>query len=112
MRTGIFASWNDKASIGYGYAAPELNTTTGEYVVRSLDANKRYYDKARTTMDWWLNYEFRMFSGRIKSSLQFNVKNVFEDGRLQAVAVNSDGTPWAYRIIDPRKFILTLNMEL
>jgi hypothetical protein len=110
LTTGIFASWSSKASIGYGWAEPEQNLATGEYVVRFNDANKRYYDKARGTMDWFAIYDFKMF-GRVKSSVQLNVKNVFEDGRLQAVSVNSDGTPWAYRIIDPRKFIVSLNME-
>ena len=44
--------------------------------------------------------------------LQLNVTNVLEDGRLQAVAVNPDGAPWAFRIVDPRQFILTATFDL
>jgi hypothetical protein len=44
--------------------------------------------------------------------VQLNVQNVFENGHLQAVGVRTDGTPWAFRIIDPRLFQLTFNVEL
>jgi len=44
--------------------------------------------------------------------VQLNVRNIFERGRLQAVAVNPDGQPYAYRIIDPRQFILTTTFDL
>jgi hypothetical protein len=40
------------------------------------------------------------------------VENVQEGGRLQAVAAYPDGTPNAYRIIDPRKFILSATFDL
>ena len=38
--------------------------------------------------------------------------SAFENGRLQAVAVNPDGRPYAFRIIDPRQFILTTTFDL
>ena len=41
-----------------------------------------------------------------------NVRNLFENGRLQTVAVNPDGTPYAFRIIDPRQFILSATFNL
>jgi hypothetical protein len=40
------------------------------------------------------------------------VRNVLEDGRLQSVAVNPDGSTYVYRIIDPRQIILSLNFDL
>jgi hypothetical protein len=40
------------------------------------------------------------------------VKNPFEDGRLQPFVYNPDGTPWNYRIVDPRQFILTATFDL
>ena len=44
--------------------------------------------------------------------MQLNVNNVFENGHLQPVAVNPDGTPWAFRIVDPRQFILSVKFDL
>lgn len=44
--------------------------------------------------------------------LQLNVRNVFEDGRLQPAAVNPDGSTYVYRIIDPRLFIFTVTFRL
>jgi hypothetical protein len=44
--------------------------------------------------------------------VQLNVKNVQEGGRLQAVSAFPDGTPNAYRIVDPRLFILTATFDL
>jgi hypothetical protein len=33
-------------------------------------------------------------------------------GRLQPLAVNPDGRPWAYRIIDPRQFVFSATFSL
>jgi hypothetical protein len=43
--------------------------------------------------------------------VQLNVNNVFEDGKLVPIAVNFDGLPWAYRIIDSRQFVLTTSFD-
>ena len=43
--------------------------------------------------------------------IQFNIDNVFEDGGLEPFAVNFDGSPWAYRIKDPRAFKLTTKFD-
>jgi hypothetical protein len=40
------------------------------------------------------------------------VRNVLEDGRLQAIGVNPNGQPYNFRIIDPRQFILTATFDL
>jgi hypothetical protein len=37
---------------------------------------------------------------------------VFENGRLQPVAANPDGSIYAWRIVDPRKFIFTVGFDL
>ena len=34
------------------------------------------------------------------------------NGRLQAISAYPDGTPNAYRIVDPRQFILTATFDL
>ena len=99
--------WEDRASIGFRGAAPEADG-----VVRSYDPNKPVYDPQRYYFDLMASYQLRMFGNKIRASVQLNVRNVFENGRLQPVAVNPDGQPYAYRIIDPRQFILSTTFSL
>jgi hypothetical protein len=44
-------------------------------------------------------------------SVQFNVVNALEDGHLQVTSVNYDGSPYGFRIIDPRQYILSATFE-
>jgi outer membrane receptor protein involved in Fe transport len=99
--------WEDQAAIGFRGAAPEADG-----VIRSLDPTKPLLDKARTYFDFSANYNLRLHHNKIRARVQLNIRNVFESGRLQAVAVNPDGQPFAYRIIDPRQFILSTTFDL
>ena len=103
--------WESKASIGFMAAAPE---TSGPYqgAVLFLDNNKPIWDKARSYLDLSAGYRFRFFGDKVRAKAQLNVKNVFEGGRLQMIGVNPDGQGYAYRIIDPRQFILSCSFEL
>jgi thiol-disulfide isomerase/thioredoxin len=98
--------WEDRAIIGYGAAAADPDG-----VIREFDASKPFYDKARAYFDFMAGYNLKL---RNKSSVRFqlNVRNIFEDGRLQAAAVNPDGSAYVYRIIDPRQIILTVSFRL
>ena len=100
--------WEDKGSIGFFGAAPD--PTDG--IVRSYDPDRPVWDKARYYVDVMAGYNLRFFNGKVRTRVQLNVRNVFEDGRLQPVAVNPDGTPWAFRIIDPRQFFLSATFSL
>jgi hypothetical protein len=99
--------WEDQAAIGFRGAAPDADG-----VVRTLDRNRPVFDAARTYVDLSAGYALRLFAGKVRTRLQLNVRNAFEGGRLQPVAVNPDGVPFAYRIIDPRQFILTATFDL
>lgn len=99
--------WEDQASIGFLGAAPDADG-----VIRSLDKNKPVFDEARTYVDLFATYNFRFHSDRVRARLQLNVRNAFENGRLQAVSVNPNGSPSNFRIIDPRQFILTASFDL
>ncbi|MEO5960258.1 MAG: hypothetical protein ABIZ49_07845 [Opitutaceae bacterium] len=81
-------------------------------VVRSLDGNRPVFDKATINMDLLGSYDFRFNQNKIRARVQLNVRNALEGGRLQRISVNPDGTPWNYRIIDPRQFILTTTFDL
>ena len=91
----------------HGGAAPDPDG-----VVRTLDRDRPVFDSSRFYLDLNVGYGLRLFSDRIRTRLQLNVRNALEGGRLQAVAVNPDGAPFAYRIVDPRQFILSVSLEL
>lgn len=99
--------WESKASIGYLGAPPD-----SDGIIRELDRDKPVWDKARSYFDLMAGYDLRLFAGRVRTRLQLNVRNLLEDGRLQPIAVNPDGTPWAFRIIDPRQFIFSATFSL
>ena len=81
-------------------------------MVRELDANKPVYDQARLAVDLSASYRMRLFGDRVRAKFQLNVRNVQESGSLQAVGVNPDGRPFAYRINDPRQFIFSTTFDL
>jgi outer membrane receptor protein involved in Fe transport len=111
-RVGGNIGWVSKGSIGYGYKLPTRDPVTGTYTITDLDPSKPIYDKARYTASAWAAYDFRMFSGRIRSTLQLNVQNLLEDGRLQPVEARTDSQVRTYRIIDPRVYQLTWSFDL
>jgi hypothetical protein len=98
--------WSDKAAIGFPTRVTEDGTVRYDY------SKSPYYDKARFACDLWVGYDYTLFAGKVKARLQLNVRDVFENGGLRVVAVNSDGTPWNYRIIEPRSFQLTASFDL
>lgn len=97
--------WESKAAIGFLGRAPENG------VVLELDPDKPVYDSARLHTDFTLAYRFRLANDRIRVRTQLNVRDVFESGRLQPVAVDPAGNPTIVRIIDPRQFILSTTFE-
>jgi outer membrane receptor protein involved in Fe transport len=111
FNVGGAVRFESRGSIGFLAGAPE---TSGPYqgAVLFLDTNKPVWDKARAYFDFSAGYRFKFFGDKIRGKAQLNIRNAFESGRLQPVAVNPDGTPYAYRIVDPRQFILSTSFEL
>jgi hypothetical protein len=97
--------WEDKAAIGY-YGLEQLPA-----IITELDPNRPIYDKARVYVDLFTSYRMKL-SSKVGATLQLNVRNVQENGRLQAISAYPDGTPNAYRIVDPRQFILSATFDL
>lgn len=108
---GAAVRWESKASIGF-LAGPAETTGPFAGAVLFLDNNKPVYDEARAYFDFNAGYRLRLFGDRIRTKVQLNVRNAFEGGRLQPIAVNPDGVPYAYRIVDPRRFILSASFDL
>lgn len=100
--------WEDKAIIGY-YGKP--NTAAGTTDLTLSDVSRPIYDKANTRYDLWCSYSRRLFSDKVSMKIQLNIENVFENGGLRVVGVNYDGSPNAYRIIDPRQIILSTTFD-
>ncbi len=107
LTVGGAVRWEDEASIGYLGGPPDADG-----VIRTLDANRPVFDKARAYFDAFASYRLRLFDQKVSARLQLNVRNMFEDGRLQTIRVNPDGQASTFRIIDPRQFILTVTFDL
>jgi len=98
--------WEAKSVIGYLGKATGKNQTNINLLELS-DTTKPIYDKANSYTDLFVKYQRKIANGKVNMTVQLNVENVFESGHLQVVAVNYDGSPYGYRILDSRKFTLT-----
>ena len=96
------------SAIGY-YGVP----VNGDiHAAIQLDPDRPIYDSAHAYFDGFATYTTRLFNDKVRARFQLNVRNVQESGSLQAVGVNPDGRPFAYRINDPRQFILSTTFDL
>jgi hypothetical protein len=101
--------WESKAAIGFmGKVGDPITAPT---VINVADPTRPVYDDGNYYTDLWIAWGKRIMRDRFALKIQLNVNNVFEDGRLLPTSVNFDGSPWAFRIIDPRQFILTTTLE-
>ncbi len=99
--------WEDKAVIGYFGKASGANGTKLDV----SDITKPIYDDANWYTDLWVSYSTKILKDKVNMKIQLNVDNVFENGGLRVTAVNYDGSPYAYRIIDSRLFKLTTTFD-
>jgi hypothetical protein len=106
VKIGGAIRWEDKGAIGY-YGKQSLPA-----VITELDPNRPIYDKAHTYFDAFIGYRTRLFNDKVGANFQLNVRNIQENGRLQPIGAFPDGTPNAYRIVDPRQFILQATFDL
>lgn len=97
--------WESKAAIGFLGKVNDPVNAPG--VLNFADATKPVYDKGNFYTDLGFAYSRKVFGDKIGWRLQLNINNVLESGRLLPTAVNFDGKPWSYRIIDPRQFVLS-----
>jgi hypothetical protein len=97
--------WESRAIIGY---FGKVNDPVGfPGVVNFIDPSRPAYDSGNYYTDLWVAYGRKIFSNKIGWKIQLNLINAFEGGHLQPIAVNFDGTPYAWRIVDPRQFVLS-----
>ncbi|WP_414662645.1 TonB-dependent receptor plug domain-containing protein [Horticoccus sp. 23ND18S-11] len=98
--------WEDKGAIGYHGIADAAG------VYQSLDPARPIYDAARLYVDLFGSYRTRFFNDKVNATFQLNVRNAQEDGRLQAISAFPNGKASAYRIVDPRQFVLSVTFDL
>jgi outer membrane receptor protein involved in Fe transport len=98
--------WEDKAVIGY-YGKANVGSTD----LTLSDTTRPIYDSANTYYDFWVSYTRRLFNDKVQMKVQLNVVDAFENGGLKTVSVNYDGSPSAFRIVDPRQFILSATFD-
>ena len=98
--------WASRGAIGFLAGAPEADG-----IVRSLDGARPIHDRATTNADGFASQGFRLRNNAVRGSVQLNVRNVTEAGRLQPIAANPDGSIWNYRIVDSRQFILSTSLD-
>lgn len=103
--------WEDKAVIGYYGKASGVNTYAGKPVMDISDVTRPIYDNDHFYTDLWIAYRRKIMDGKVGLKLQLNVSNVFENGGLRVVGVNYDGSPYGFRIIDPRQYVLTATFD-
>jgi hypothetical protein len=111
---GAAERWEAKSVIGYKGLAGGTTAGTTAYnanLLDTADVTQPVYDKDNYYTDLFVKYQRKIWSNRINWTLQLNVENAFESGHLQPVAVNYDGSPYAFRIIDSRKFTLTSTFD-
>jgi hypothetical protein len=107
MNIGGAVRWEDKGAIAY-HGIPDANG-----IFRTLDSNQPIYDKSHTYLDMFIGYRTRIWEDKVAANIQLNVRNLTENGGgLQPISAYPDGTPNAYRIIDPRQFILQVTFDL
>jgi len=106
LKVGGGVRWEDKGAIGY-YGVQEFPA-----VITELDRNRPVYSKANLYVDAFASYRIKNFTHKVGATFQLNVRNIQEDGRLQAIAAYPNGTANGYRIIDPRQFILSATFDL
>ncbi len=113
LSVGGSVRWQDKAIAGYyglldpsTYARP--NATTAN--ITFPDLNRPIYVPSETNVDLWASYTMKL-TDKIRMKLQLNVRDVTENGGLQPVAFNMDGSAAQYRIKDPRIWFLTTTFD-
>jgi outer membrane receptor protein involved in Fe transport len=110
FEVGGVQRWEDKMILGYyGKASgADVNNPTR---LDTSDTNKPIWDDGNFYTDVWVSYNRRILKDKVKMKLQFNVENIFEGGSLRVVNVDYNGTANGFRIIDPRRYLLTATFD-
>ncbi len=88
--------WQQGAILGYA-----LNSAT-----QLIDVSKPLKGPSDSSLDMWIGYKHKLTS-KINWEIQLNIHNVARSPRLVPIAVEPDGSPAMYRIVDGQLLQLT-----
>ncbi len=111
LKVGGSFNLQDKGAIGY-YGKNYQSLLAAGQPITELDPSNPIWDKSRLYVNAFVSYRTKLYRNKIGATFQLNVENIGENGRLQPIGAFPDGTPNAYRIVDPQKFILTASFDL
>jgi hypothetical protein len=100
--------WSSKAIIGFFGKDTAVDP---DDLYDASDVTRPIYDDSKWYTDLWVSYTRKIFNDKVRMKLQLNVTDVFQDGELQPIAADKLGQYYAYRIVDPRMFILTATFD-
>jgi len=94
------ARWQDEIAIGYGVKNdPELGET--------IDTDNPLKGDSELNLDLWFSYNRPLLNDKVNWKIQLNVRNLTGDDDLIPTFANPNGTVAAWRIREPRTFILS-----
>lgn len=97
---GGAARWQDRVAVGYGVKKNEI----GVWV---YDVNQPFYGSDELGLDAWLRYTRRFNNGKLRWTIQFNMRDIAGDDDLIAIAAQPNGQIASARIPQPRQWSLT-----
>ncbi len=101
---GGAARWQDKVAIGF----PAKRNEIGAWV---YDVSRPFYGSDDLKFDAWLRYGKRLFSDKIRWSIQLNVRDLLASDELIAVTAQPNGQVASARIPQPNKWTITNTFE-
>ncbi|HND60780.1 MAG TPA: hypothetical protein PLB90_04815, partial [Opitutaceae bacterium] len=100
--------WAQRAIAGF-YGDPTKKDSSGNIV--AADLARPIYVPAEGHLDLWASYSRKVFNNKAVMKIQLNIRDALENGKLQPIAYNLDGSAFAYRIIDPRQWYASTSFD-
>lgn len=97
---GSAVRWQDRAAIGYGVKKNELGIWVS-------DIEQPFYGDEDLDVDLWLRYARKLKNGKVRWSIQFNIRDVLGNDDLIAVTAQPNGQVASFRIPQPKQWTLT-----
>ncbi|MBS0664376.1 MAG: TonB-dependent receptor plug domain-containing protein [Verrucomicrobia bacterium] len=100
--------WAQRAIAGF-YGDATKKDSSGNIV--ASDLARPIYVPAEGHLDLWASYSRKVFNNKAVMKIQVNIRDALENGKLQPIAFNLDGSAFAYRIIDPRQWYASTSFD-
>jgi len=100
VNLGLAYRWQQGQILGYAlqsYTDPKKQLP---------DVTKPFKGPAEDSLDFWIGYEHRL-SKRVHWKIQLNVRNAADKAHLTPIAVQPDGSPAQYRIVEGQNWTVT-----